>query len=170
MTSNKASSVSWCDKRFIILQMELASTNKWDLWKQSLLQSSSPRKMLMKKQKTKGLENIHVTNAWLLPLPIDRLGSVITRRAINPFLDPILPLSSALIPLIFLHPLSFLPEPYSLPFLCFPIHRTHAQRKCNYNTAKPILEQQASHSAVEGGWKACSHQTPNNCSVSDQDP
>lgn len=52
--------------------------------------------------------------------------------------------------------------PSSFPSLFLHSHTRHQKKinkKCNYNTAKPIWEKQASHSVVEGGWNACCHQT-----------
>lgn len=59
----------------------------------------------------------------------------------------------------FLHCLSFCPQAILPLSFFFAFSYTKYTQKSNYNTAKPILEQQASHSVVEGGWKACSHQT-----------
>lgn len=59
-------------------------------------------------------------------------------------------------------PPSFFLFSSSFPSLFLHSHTQHKHthtKKSNYNTAKPIWEQQASHSVVEGGWNACCHQT-----------
>lgn len=95
---------------------------------------------------------------------IDSLGPAFTQHVIHPFLSPILPLCRDSIP-ISVVPLSTLflslPKLYSLPLFAFPCKaHTHTHtKKTNYNTAKSIWEQQASHSVGEGGWNACCHQT-----------
>lgn len=94
----------------------------------------------------------------VLPMLIDSLGPVITQHVIHPFLSLILSLCKDSI-LINALPFSSLflslPKLYSLLFLLSHTQRT---QKTNYNTAEPIWEQQASHSAGEGGWNAF-HQT-----------
>lgn len=108
------------------------------------------------------LQRLDCLHRHYFPLPIDFLVPVITKGVINPFFHPICSLCRDLIPMFHLSPPSFfLCLSYSIfPPSCLPSHtqKTHAQNS-NYNTAKSILEQQASHSVVEGGWKACSHQT-----------
>lgn len=47
----------------------------------------------------------------------------------------------------------------SIPSLFFPFPYTSQKNKTIYNTAKPIWEQQASHSVGEGWWNAFCHQT-----------
>lgn len=95
-----------------------------------------------------------------LPLLIDSLGPVITQHVIHPFLSPILSLCRDSIPINALpfSTLFLLPKLFSLPLFAFP-YTAHTQKKTNYNTAKPIWEQQASHSVGEGGWNAFCHQT-----------
>lgn len=96
-----------------------------------------------------------------LPFLVDRLGPAITRRENHAFLWT----NSRSVQRLdshpcatFLHPLILsLPRLYSLPLFAFP--STAHTHKTNYNTAKPIWEQQASHSAGEGGWNACCHKT-----------
>lgn len=66
----------------------------------------------------------------------------------------------------FLHPLSFFLSSIPSLFL-LPIHSAHTQ-KPNYNTAKPIWEQQASHSVGVGRVQCFLPSKPQNCSMSNR--
>lgn len=110
-----------------------------------------------------GLDNSHVTKTWL---PSQTFHcSLIVRSSNYPTCNPSISLTDSLsVQGLDSHQCStFFPPPsfflslssIPTPFFAFP----YTQKKPNYNTAKPIWEQQASHSVGEGGWDAFCHQT-----------
>lgn len=88
------------------------------------------------------------------PLLIDRFRPIVGRRVIHPIVYLTLRTCRDCSP-----PCSFLSlNPFLFSFFTFPCPAP-SHEKSNYNTAKPIQEQQTSHSVVEGGWNACCHET-----------